>query len=153
MCRTVNQYAVKIIQGKIDPNISPQQIGTGLYFTSVNIHNPWKNDAIYHIKLVLSGFNGDQGKISSWGEFKLKYDDATEFDIVGYRNISSLPPTPIILPSFIEGFLVIECPLALDVVGVYTGSAFPDDRLGAMHMERVAPVKVIPGEYKPRGKK
>jgi len=51
------QYAVKVIQGKTDDFIP---IGPGVYFTSVNVHNPWRHEVNYCVKLAVSGHNGER---------------------------------------------------------------------------------------------
>jgi hypothetical protein len=145
---TVNQYAVKVIQGSITTESKTKPIGPGVYYTSVNIHNTTPIDVketIYHVKLALSGSNGVAGKISNWQKFVLKYDEVTEFDSTGFNAL--LTASLIALPTFIEGFFVIECETELDVVGVYTGAAAQDLHLGAMHLERVPKRLVSPGKY------
>ena len=87
---TVNQYAVKVIQGPINVESKIKPIGPGIYYTSVNVHNIAPLDSkevIFHVKLALSGSNGAAGKISNWQKFVLKYDEATEFDATGFSGL------------------------------------------------------------------
>jgi len=136
MACVIYQYAVKVIQGKVPLVGHPLPIDPGIYSTSVNVHNPWHHDVTYRVKLAVSHYHGDPGPISPFHVYQLKSDEATEFDRVDFGNPA----------SFLEGYFVIESDQELDVVGVYTGLAVQDQRLGAMHMERV-PARTIPGEW------
>jgi len=133
----IYQYAVKVIQGKIKVGSKTQPIGPGNYFTSVNVHNPWRHEVKYAIKLAISGLHGKPGMISPFHCYHLGPDKAMEYDYWDFDSL--LPP----LPSFLESYFVIESEEELDVVGVYTGAAIQNGHLGAMHMERV-PARVIP---------
>jgi hypothetical protein len=130
--RIVYQYAVKVVQGEVTPDTKPVTIGWGLYFTKVNVHNPWNHTVKFWVKLVLSGPDGNQGPSpSAYFPFKLDADYATEFSQEAFQMIFKEP-----LPKCFEGFLVIMSRFPLDVVGVYTGSAGPK-QLATMYMERV----------------
>jgi hypothetical protein len=131
---TLYQYAVKVILGEIQVGSKTTPIGPGIYYSSVNVHNPWRQDVNYAVKLAVSDYNGKPGNKSNFICFKLGPDETTEFDNVGFLSV--YPGTP---PSFFEGYCVIESEEQLDVVGVYTGAAVQDKHLGAMHMERVLP--------------
>jgi hypothetical protein len=139
--KQVNQYAVKLIQGALKEGVRTQPIGTGIYFTSVNIHNPG-NETFFFVKIAMSGANGVPGPITNWKKYVLRNDEATEFDNVGFHALLGGSYLP-----FNEGFFVIECPLELDVVGVYTGSGLKEGQLSTMHMERVPKRIVPPGKY------
>lgn len=128
------QYAVKVIQGGINVSSHTQPIGPGIYFTSVNVHNPWRHEVKYAVKLAISGPHGRPGDVFPFHLHQLGPDEATEYDHLDFM------PNP---PSFLESYFVIESEEELDVVGVYTGAAVQDKHLGAMHMERV-PARVIP---------
>ena len=131
--KKIYQYAVKVIQGGIKLGDKTTPIGPGIYFTSVNVHNPWRHKVNYAVKLAVSGPHGKPGPISLFQCHQLGPDEATEYDYLDFGNP----------PSFLEGYFVIESEEELDVVGVYTGAAVQDGRLGAMHMERV-PARVVP---------
>jgi hypothetical protein len=129
----IYQYAVKVIQGGIKLGDKTTPIGPGIYFTSVNVHNPWRHKVNYAVKLAVSGPHGRPGPISPFQLHQLGPDEATEYDYMDFGNPQ----------SFLESYFVIESEAELDVVGVYTGAAVQDGRLGAMHMERV-PARIIP---------
>ncbi len=133
------QYAVKVIQGGIKAGIKTQPIGPGIYFTSVNVHNPWRHEVKYAVKLAVSGHNGmpKPGTISPFQGHVLGPDEVTEYDHKGFTTLLGT------LPAFLESYFVIESEEELDVVGVYTGAAVQDGHLGAMHMERV-PARIVP---------
>jgi hypothetical protein len=135
----INQYSVKVIQGIIkDPygDNPPESISPGIFFSSVNVHNPWRHAIRYAVKMAISGPYGKTGKISVFQYYELPPDGATQF---GFEDFKTLLGG---LPSFTEGYFVIESQEELDVVGVYTGAAIQDQRLGAIHMERVPARKV-----------
>jgi hypothetical protein len=130
--KVIYQYAVKVVQGEVTPETKPVTIGWGLYFTKVNVHNPWNHVVKFWVKLVLSGPDGNPGPSpSAYFPFKLEADYATEFSQDAFQMIFKEP-----LPKCFEGFLVIMSKFQLDVVGVYTGSAGPK-QLATMYMERV----------------
>lgn len=132
--RIVYQYAVKVVQGVVTPETKPITIGQGVYFTKVNVHNPWNKPVKFWVKLVLSGPDGVQGPPpSAFHQFKLEPDFATEFSQEAFQQIFKDP-----LPRCFEGFLVIFTRYPLDVVSVYTGSVDPK-QLATMYMERVQP--------------
>jgi hypothetical protein len=137
--KTIYQYAAKVIQGeiKIGGKITP--IGPGAYFTSINIHNPWRHPVKYAVKVAISGQNGKWNSISNFQSHILGPDATTEYDHVGFDFLLH----PISMPPFLEGYFVIESEEELDVVGVYTGAAIQDQHLGAMHMERI-PKRIVP---------
>ncbi|MHB8105281.1 MAG: hypothetical protein ACYDG5_07075 [Dehalococcoidales bacterium] len=128
------QYAVKTLQGKINVGGHALPIGPGIYFTSVNVHNPWREKVRYAVKTAVSGRHGVPGAVSAFTVHELDNDQATEYEAQDFL------PNP---PAFLESYFVIESEKELDVVGVYTGAAVQDERLGAMHLERV-PVRVVP---------
>jgi len=134
--KRIYQYAVKVIQGAIAEDSKIMPISPGMYFTSVNIHNPWRKNVKYFVKVAVSGANGETGPITQFNDHILGPDATTEYDYAGFGTLlNGLPP-------FLEGYFVIESSVQLDVVGVYTGADARERRLGAMHMERV-PARVI----------
>jgi hypothetical protein len=131
------QYAVKVIQGGIKVDNKTKPIGPGFYFTSVNIHNPWRHNVKYAVKIAIAGSNGKTNTISNFQINTINPDGVTEFDREGFSALLGGA-----IPTFLESYFVIESEYELDVVGVYTGAAIQDERLGAMHMERV-PARII----------
>ncbi|HEY5122385.1 MAG TPA: hypothetical protein VIK14_01475, partial [Ignavibacteria bacterium] len=71
------QYSVKVIQGGIQVDSKIRPIGPGSYFTSVNVHNPWRHDVKYAIKMAVSGSNGKISTISNFHIFKISPDAVT----------------------------------------------------------------------------
>jgi len=137
---TIYQYAVKVIHGRIKICSRPTPIGPGIYFTSVNVHNPWRREVKYAVKLAVSGFHGKPGTISNFQRQQLGPDEVTEYDHVDFTTLLGT------LPSFLEGYFVIESEEELDVVGVYTGAAVQNGHLGAIHMECVSPRDIPLGD-------
>lgn len=129
------QYAVKIIQGTVQQDAKRQPIAPGLYFTSVNVHNPGPRGVEFIYKLALSY---PKQMISKWKSVGLKDDQAIQFDNNTFYSMLNGGS----LSTYWEGFFVIESSHQLDVEGVYTGSTFKDKQLAAMHLERV-PARTI----------
>ena len=137
--KALYQYAAKVIQGGVVVGSKTTPIGSGTYFSSINIHNPWRHTVKYAVKVAISGANGRSDTVSNFQRHELRPDATTEYDHVGFGSLL-LPDS---MPSFLEGYFVIESEEELDVVGVYTGAAVQDQHLGAMHMERI-PKRIVP---------
>ena len=136
MAANVNQYAVKVVQGTIPTSGDPRApLGPGIYFTSVNVHNPWDFTVEYFTKYAAAGDSGNGGVVGPWNTHQLKLDAVTQYHAADFIA----DPVP---PAFREGYFVIECSYELDIVGVYTGSML-DGRLATMKIERV-PARKVP---------
>jgi hypothetical protein len=131
----MRQYAAKFVCGKAsDEQMKLFNFAPGQYFTTINVHNPARNEAVkYQKKFALAESSEKAGRISEWFKGELKADEAMQIDC---RNIYAHTNTQ--PGSFVEGFVVIELPPTqeLDVVGVYTAAG--NAGVSAMHMERVA---------------
>ncbi|MEN6370047.1 MAG: hypothetical protein ABFD77_10200 [Thermotogota bacterium] len=143
------EYSVKVVQGPCDN----EGIGWGMFFTTVNIHNPWQCQAVhYRIKLAVAGYGGGLGPVPSWVDPRqpLIADGVTEYDGAYFYTMPTYPQIP--GGVFFEGYFVIQSEDELDVVAVYTGSGFPDPKsqLATMYSERV-PARRIEVCAKPEG--
>jgi hypothetical protein len=111
--RFAYQYAVKFLCTSNIPGTSQTTTSLlpGSYATVVNVHNP--NAAAVGFRMKLASASGD---ISGFIKGELKPDQATKVDC---SQLGKFGPHPI---HGFEGFLVIESPLSLDVVAVYTAA-------------------------------
>lgn len=111
--RFAYQYAVKFLCTSNIPGTSQTTTSLlpGSYATVVNVHNP--NAAAVGFRMKLASASGD---ISGFIKGELKSDQATKVDC---SQLGKFGPQPI---HGFEGFLVIESPLSLDVVAVYTAA-------------------------------
>lgn len=111
--RFIYQYAVKFLCTSNIPGTSQTTTSLlpGSYATVVNVHNP--NAASVGFRMKLASASGD---ISGFIKGELKPDQATKVDC---SQLGKFGPHPI---HGFEGFLVIESPLSLDVVAVYTAA-------------------------------
>ena len=111
--RFAYQYAVKFLCTSNIPGTSQTTTSLlpGSYATVVNVHNP--NAASVGFRMKLASASGD---ISGFIKGELKPDQATKVDC---SQLGKFGPHPI---HGFEGFLVIESPLSLDVVAVYTAA-------------------------------
>lgn len=134
---SIYQYSVKVVQGRTFDGVI---LGPGQYTTSVNIHNPWCHAVKYQVKLALADRNGLQGTITLYSSFTLKADGVTEFDSVGFATLLNAA-----LPTFFEGYFVIQCEEELDVVAVYAGTVdeCASHGLSTIETERV-PARRVP---------
>ena len=111
--RFAYQYAVKFLCTANIPGTSQTTTSLlpGSYQTVVNVHNPNAAPVVFRMKLASAG-----GEISAFIRGELKPDQATKTDC------SQLGKFDLHLIHGFEGFLVIESPLSLDVVAVYTAA-------------------------------
>jgi hypothetical protein len=105
------QYAVKFLCTANIPGTSQTSTAVlpGVYQTAVNIHNP--NVQPVRLRKKLATRNG---QITPFVDGQLKPDEATSVDCSHVQSFG----VPFI--HGLEGFLVIESTLSLDVVAVYT---------------------------------
>jgi hypothetical protein len=103
------QYAAKFLCTANIPGTSQTTTSLlpGSYQTVVNIHNPNRETASLRMKIAVAG-----GPISKFKRSKLGPDEAAKVDCSANFGIHAI--------HGIEGFLVIESDLSLDVIAVYT---------------------------------
>lgn len=135
------QYAVKFVCGTSGE--TPLQVVKGTYASAVNVHNPSLYQSVTFIKKVAVAFSEQRpGPISPWFKAYLEPDQAFEIDCPDIRKILSATPTPVPMPPFIKGFVVILTPTPLDVTAVYTARP-TDGQVSTMDIEVVEP-RVLP---------
>src|SRR5262245_34246500 len=123
------QYAVKFVCGRSDGGV----LARGNYFTAVNVHNPNAAPVSFRKKFAVALPNEQPGPVTRFFEARLGPDQALEIDC---EDIVEHVRTTGFFRSFVKGFVVIESPVELDVVAVYTASG----RFGmieTMHLERM----------------
>jgi CARDB len=120
------EYAAKFICG-IQREPEGTRLARGLYATTINVHNPNDKRARFFKKLALTYPPGAQkpGEVLRIGFDVLAPDQALAVDCedIQRRLFPNGFPAP-----YIEGFIVIESPVSLDVTAVYTTAAL--DRAG-----------------------
>jgi len=122
------QYAVKFVCGKSDQRV----VAPGEYFTAINVHNPNEKGVGFKKKFAIALPGEKPGRVSKFFDAKLGPDEAFEIDCPDiFRRTEANA-------SFLKGFAVIESPLELDVVAVYT-AAGGTGRVETMELERVKP--------------
>jgi hypothetical protein len=126
------QYAVKFVIGQSSGDI----LARGQYFTAINVHNPTQQPVTFRKKFVVALPGEKAGPVSQFVSAMLKADEALEIDT---KDIAT-QVNPTGAGGFFKGFVVIESPVELDVVGVYT-AAGSTGQVETMHMERVPPRK------------
>jgi len=119
------QYVVKFVCGKTDNRV----VAPGVYFTSVNVHNPGRETAGFLKKFAVALPRQKAGPVTKLIEAKLGSDEAfsVECNEIMKRTGSA---------GFVEGFMVIESKVELDVVAVYTTSG-STGQVQTMEVERV----------------
>jgi hypothetical protein len=124
------EYAVKMICGSPDrPAVAP-----GRYYTAINIHNPGPKPIVFAKKFALTGPSEGSLPPTSFGFNKLGPDYAMEVDCTNRALLER---------RFVKGFAVIQTPIEVDVVAVYTAGG-PRDSLSVMELERVSPRGIVP---------
>ena len=125
------QYAIKFVCGKTDRvGVAP-----GNYFTMVNVHNPGRETAVFLKKFAVAFPEQKPGPVTELFKAALKPDNAfaVECREIMERTHSS---------GFVEGFMVIESKVELDVVAVYTTVGAGGGQIQTMELERV-PVRRV----------
>jgi hypothetical protein len=126
------QYAAKFVIGQSNGDI----LARGQYFTAINVHNPTQQPVTFRKKFVVALPGEKAGPVSQFVSATLKADEALEIDT---KDIAThVSPTG--GPGFFKGFVVIESPVELDVVGAYT-AAGSTGQVEALYLDRVPPRK------------
>lgn len=124
------EYAVKMICGFPDrPALAP-----GRYYTAINIHNPGPRPIVFAKKFALTGPSESPLPPTSFVFNKLGPDYAMEVDCTNRALLDR---------KFVKGFAVIQTPIQVDVVAVYTAGG-PGDSLSVMELERVPARGIVP---------
>lgn len=134
-----NEYAVKVVCGRMGGAGSLTPVINGFYATAVNIHNPAPVPTLFWRKVAIAP-PGVPGRITGFRPMVLQRDQAVEIDcrqIFLQAQQAGIPPGP-----FLKGFLVIRSPRQLDVVAVYTAGPSNGQGVSSIHTERVPPRRV-----------
>jgi hypothetical protein len=124
------EYAVKMICGYPDrPAMAP-----GRYYTAINIHNPGRRGIVLRKKFALTAPSEGSVAPTAFRFNKLGPDYALEVDCTNRDLLEQ---------RFVKGFAVIQSPIQIDVVAVYTGGSVTDS-LVAIELERVPPRRMEP---------
>jgi hypothetical protein len=119
------EYAVKCICGKPPtPVLAP-----GVYFTAINVHNPGKEGVRFFKKVAMALPGEKPGPVSKVFEAKLGPNEALEIDCPDIERHAGTE-------KFVKGFVVIESPVELDIVAVYT-AAGATRQVETLALERV----------------
>jgi hypothetical protein len=135
---TEYQYAAKVACSLLLPH-QDGTLATGTYRSIINIHNPTNEKITIAAKVALATQFGSEAGPFDVAPFKgavLQPDGAVGvncFDIAGYF----CPINGVCVDfAFLEGFLVVKSPVALDVVGVYTARP-TDGEVSSIDVETV----------------
>jgi hypothetical protein len=142
-------YAAKFICGVMSQP-SPAVEGPvepGSYATAINVHNPNPREAVAFAKKAVLLFSANEKEAgfevpkppSKRFDAELGPDYGMEIDARDIRQ-ELLSGQPVPAPLFIKGWVVIESPLPLDVVGVYTVRA-PNGEV-CIAIDRVIPTQL-----------
>lgn len=121
------QYAAKVVCGKSTGDI----VAPGVYFTAINVHNPSRITIRLRWKVAVAEPGAKAGPVSKFFDARLGPDEALEIDCPDIRK-------RVEAKGFLKGFVVIECGLELDVVGVYTATPEKGE-ITTLDIERVPP--------------
>jgi hypothetical protein len=121
------QYAVKFVCGQSEGRV----VAPGQYWTAINVHNPTYSPIRFRKKIAIALPNEKAGPVSQFFRAKLDADEALEIDnedIFEHAEVNA---------DFLKGFVVIQSPVELDVVAVYTAAGV-DQMVETFHTERVS---------------
>ena len=125
------QYVAKFVIGRA---VSKSH-AAGIYFTSVNVHNPNRERVNFRKKFAIALGGEREGPVTDYVNTKLGPDGAFEIDspdIIEHTRTKD---------SFVTGFVVIESPAPLDVVAVYT-VAGRDKFVQGLEVETILPRQI-----------
>jgi hypothetical protein len=129
----VFQYAVKVVLGPSEGDV----VAPGDYWTAINVHNPTATTVTFRKKVAIALPGEQPGPVTRFFEAKLGPDEALEIDRRDvFHHVGA--------DRFLKGFVVLESPLELDVVAVYT-AAGREGGVTTFHLERVAPRRLEVG--------
>ena len=141
------EYAAKVACG-VQGDPEDLRLATGLYATSINIHNPHDGDIAFFKKLALAypPPEQDAGEVIPIGIDSLAYDEALKTDCNELRGhvVGDAPADA----GYFEGFVVVQSPVSLDVTGVYTTAAL--DQRGQPAGHSSIDVEIIPERKRER---
>lgn len=120
------EYAVKVVCGAPDG----RAVAPGRYFTVVNVHNPGTRSTVFRVKVATTQPRMRPGSISGFTQLDLRGDQALAIDCTDIGRMANLS-------GFLDGFLVIQSEVELDVVAVHTAGPAGGAGVETMHVERV----------------
>ncbi|MGA9771554.1 MAG: hypothetical protein WBV94_21150 [Blastocatellia bacterium] len=129
------EYAVKFVCG---PAPTTGVVAPGRYFTAINVHNPQNQTASFRKKVAVALPKQQPGPVTQFVPATLGPDQAFEIDCADVRDL--LGP---INTAFVKGFVVVQSPVELDIVAVYTASG-STGQVETIHTERVPPRRIAP---------
>lgn len=108
------EYAAKYLCGSQDNPEDPRLV-PGTYRTTVNVHNPNDERVTFFKKIALTYPPEKQrpGRVVPIGLDELEYDEALKADCSEAQRL-------IRQAGYVEGYLIVQSPLSLDVDAVYT---------------------------------
>lgn len=140
-------YAAKIVCG-VSKDPADMRLARGFYATTINVHNPSSETAVFTKRLALSYPPEKQvpGKLLEISEDKLPADHALKVDCIDLqrRLFPDGFPTP-----YIEGFVLLDSRYELDVTAVYTTAGL--DRDGRPNPHSSIDVEQIAGRRRGAG--
>jgi hypothetical protein len=117
------EYAVKVVCGNLDPSTVP-----GRYATAINVHNPAAAETRFRMKVAVAGA-AQADFTTSFRNLRLRPGSALAITCTEIRDLTGRP--------VVDGFVVIQSPVEVDVVAVHTAAGSAG--VSAMAVERVPP--------------
>ena len=124
---TAHQYAAKFVCGKNDEG---KVVAPGEYFTAINVANPGRETAVIRKRFAIALPSEKPGPVSNVVTERLKPGEAFDIDC---PDIATHVP----VGGFAKGFVTIESPQDLEVVGVYTAARLANREVVSEELERV----------------
>jgi hypothetical protein len=141
--KTEYQYAAKVTCSLLG-TFGDGFLAEGIYRTVINVHNPTDSKITFIKKVVLAEQEGSSPSEFSVTPFKkdtLEPDGAVVIDCFAISNFFCPINGVCIDFTAIDGFLVINSPVELDIVAVYTARP-SDGKVTSMDIENVQRRKV-----------
>lgn len=120
------EYAVKFVCGTAESTA----VAPGSYFTAINVFNPSGRRFRFFRRVVVALPDGAQGSVLPPARVAISGGYALEIDCPEILRAAESKGT------FLKGFVVLDSPMWLDVVAVYT-AAGAAKQVETLHTERV----------------
>ncbi len=142
--QTQFEYAVKVTCSLFG-TFEDQVLANGIYRTVINIHNPKDKQVTFVRKVALAQQEGSptgEFNVSPFKKATLEPNAALQINCLNIADFFC--PIDGVCIDFvaIDGFLVINSPVKLDVFAVYT-ARHSDGEVETMDMERIQPGRVL----------
>lgn len=138
------QYAAKVTCSLLG-TFGDGFLANGIYRTLINIHNPTEKKIVFARKVAIAGQIGDDPGgfgVTPYKSATFERDGAVAIDCGGIAAFFCPTEDGLCIDfSAIDGFLIINSPIELDVIAIYTARP-REGEVATMDIENIKPRKI-----------